>query len=229
METKKNPQVDLGRKKGLFFSIGLVVTCLFVISAFEWKSYAEITKVDFKDEESFEEIIDIPVTEFKKPPPPVIQHPEVVPVPDDEEIDKEIEINLDVEFTEEAPKKSAIIPKKQDPPVFKEEEPEVTIFLTSEEEAKPKDGYPAFYKYVQKELKYPSQARRMGVDGKVYIQFVVEKDGSITDIKVIKGIGSGCDEEAVRVLKAAPKWNPGKQRGKPVRVRRSLPIKFSLR
>ena len=229
METKKNPKVDLGRKKGLFFSIGLVVTCLFVISAFEWKSYAEITKVDFKDEETFEEIIDIPVTEFKKPPPPVIQHPEVVPVPDDEEIDKDIEINLDVEFTEEAPAKTTIIPKKPEPPVIKEEEPAEVIFLTSEKEAKPVGGYPAFYKYVQKNLKYPSQARRMGVDGKVYIKFVVEKDGSITDIKVIKGIGSGCDKEAVRVLKAAPRWEPGEQRGKPVRVRRSLPIVFSLK
>ncbi|EAY29247.1 energy transducer TonB [Microscilla marina] len=228
METKKNPQVDLTRKRGLFFTIGLVITCLFVISAFEWKSYAEITKVNFTEDESFEELIEIPITDIKQPPP-VIQQPEVVEVPDTEDLEQDIEVNLDVEFTEEAPPKAVIIPKNQDPPVIKEEKPDVTVFFTSEVQAAPKGGYTAFYKYVQKNLKYPPQARRIGIEGKVVVQFIIEKDGSLTDIKVLKGIGSGCDEEAVRVLKAAPHWNPGKQRGNPVRVRRALPIKFSLR
>ncbi|WP_299452700.1 energy transducer TonB [uncultured Microscilla sp.] len=227
METKKNPQVDLTRKRGLFFTIGLVITCLFVISAFEWKSYAEITKVEFTEDESFEELIEIPITDVKPPPPPaVIQQPEIVEVHDDDILDT---IAIVFEPIDSLPPAPPVLLKKTDPPVIKEEKPDVTIFLTSEVKAVPKGGYPAFYKYVQKNLKYPPQARRMGVDGKVYIQFVVEKDGSLTDIKVLKGIGSGCDEEAVRVLKAAPKWNPGKQRGNPVRVRRALPIKFSLR
>jgi protein TonB len=86
----------------------------------------------------------------------------------------------------------------------------------------------SFLKYVSKNLKYPAQARRMGVEGKVFVQFVVEKDGSITDIKVVKGIGAGCDEEAVRVLENAPKWKPGKQRGRPVKQRIVLPIVFKL-
>jgi protein TonB len=68
----------------------------------------------------------------------------------------------------------------------------------------------------------------MGVEGKVFVQFVVDKDGTLTDIKAVKGIGAGCDEEAVRVLKAAPKWKPGKQRGRPVKVRMILPITFKL-
>jgi len=86
----------------------------------------------------------------------------------------------------------------------------------------------AFYEYVSKNLKYPSQARRMGVEGKVFVQFVVDKDGSISQVQSIKGIGAGCDEEAVRVLQNAPKWKPGKQRGRPVRVRMVLPITFKL-
>lgn len=228
MEAKKNPQVDLSRKKGLFFTIGMVITCLFVISAFEWKTYAEITKVNIQDEETFEEILDIPITNIQPPPPPpVLQQPEVIEVPNDEEIDEEIKVNLEVEFKEIVPPAPPIKPKENviPKPI---EEPEEKIFLFSEEQAVPVGGNKAFYRYVQKAMKYPAQARRMGVEGKVFIQFVVEKDGSLTDIKILKGIGSGCDEEAVRVLKAAPKWKPGKQRGKAVRVRRSLPIKFNL-
>ncbi len=77
-------------------------------------------------------------------------------------------------------------------------------------------------------MKYPSQARRMGIEGRVYLQFVVDRDGSITDIQAVKGIGAGCDEEAVRVMKTVPKFKPGKQRGVPVRVRMVMPISFKL-
>ena len=87
---------------------------------------------------------------------------------------------------------------------------------------------PAFYEFVGKKLKYPAQARRMGIEGKVFVEFVIERDGTITDVKAIKGIGAGCDEEAVRVLQTAPKWKPGKQRGKPVRQRMVFPIAFKL-
>ncbi|OJJ17681.1 energy transducer TonB [marine bacterium AO1-C] len=228
METKKNAQADLHKKKGLFFSIGLVVTCLFVISAFEWKSYTEIAKVDIKNDEVFEEMIDIPITEFKEPPKPVIQQPEVVEVPDEEEIDDEIEVNMDVEIKDIVTPAPVVKPKKRTPPKIIEEKEE-KIFLISETQAMPKDGIAAFYKYIGQNLNYPSQARRMSIEGTVVLQFVVEKDGSLTDFKVLKSVGGGCDEEAVRVLKKSPKWSPGKQRGKAVRVRRSIPIRFTLR
>jgi protein TonB len=77
-------------------------------------------------------------------------------------------------------------------------------------------------------MKYPAQARRMGVEGKVFVQFVIGKDGAISDVKVIKGIGAGCDEEAIRVVQSSPSWNPGKQRGKAVKQRYTLPIIFKL-
>ena len=77
-------------------------------------------------------------------------------------------------------------------------------------------------------MKYPSQAQRMGLEGKVFIEFVVGRDGSIADVKVLRGIGAGCDEEAIRVLKKSPNWSPGKQRGRPVRQRMVLPITFKL-
>jgi protein TonB len=102
------------------------------------------------------------------------------------------------------------------------------IFLVVEEGAMPKGGMEAFYKFVRDKLKYPAQARRMGIEGKVFVEFVVNRDGSIVDVKSIKGIGAGCDEEAVRVVQSMPAWNPGKQRGKPVRQRMVLPITFKL-
>jgi len=77
-------------------------------------------------------------------------------------------------------------------------------------------------------IKYPEVARTSGITGTVYVQFVVEKDGSISDVKVVRGIGGGCDEEAVRVVKSMPRWKPGKQRGQPVRVYFTLPIEFKL-
>ncbi|HAS43588.1 MAG TPA: energy transducer TonB [Microscillaceae bacterium] len=228
MELKKNPSVDIGRKKWLFFSIGLAVTMLFLVLSFEWKQYDTLAKVEIQNEDDdFEEQIEIPITEMPPPPPPVLQQPEVVEVPDEEEIDEEIEVNLDVELTEEAPPPPPKIEKKAPPPP-KVEEKEEEIFMIVEEQAMPQGGLKKFYKYIADNLNYPSQARRMGVEGRVFLQFVVEKDGSITDIKVLKGIGSGCDEEAVKVLKGAPRWKPGKQRGKAVRVRRSIPIMFKL-
>ena len=102
------------------------------------------------------------------------------------------------------------------------------IWQIVEETPTPMGGLSAFYKYLSKNLQYPAQARRMGIEGRVFMVFVVEKDGSLTDIQVLKGIGAGCDEESVRVLKDAPKWKPGKQRGNPVRVRFTFPIVFKL-
>ncbi len=130
---------------------------------------------------------------------------------------------MDTEVTEETKVEEIKIQ-----PVEEEKEDINQIFLVVEETAAPQGGMPAFYEFVGKKLKYPAQARRMGIEGKVFVEFVIERDGSITDVKAIKGIGAGCDEEAVRVLQSAPKWKPGKQRGKPVRQRMVLPIAFKL-
>ncbi|MEN8225218.1 MAG: energy transducer TonB, partial [Bacteroidota bacterium] len=84
------------------------------------------------------------------------------------------------------------------------------------------------YAYLGNNIKYPVMAKESGIQGKVYVTFVVETDGSITDVKVLRGIGGGCDEEAIRVVSTMPKWKPGKQRGKPVRVQYNLPVRFTL-
>ena len=102
------------------------------------------------------------------------------------------------------------------------------IFTLVEEKPAFEGGMDAFYKYVANEMEYPLQARRLGIEGRVEVEFVVEKDGSLTGVKAIKGIGAGCDGEAVRVVQNAPSFKPGKQRGKAVKVRMVMPIIFKL-
>lgn len=110
----------------------------------------------------------------------------------------------------------------------KEEKQEEKIFLIVENNAKFPGGEDARLKFIETKIKYPQEARKAGIQGVVYVTYVVEKDGSITNIKVLRGIGGGCDEEAVRVIKAMPSWIPGTQRGEAVRVQFNLPIRFVL-
>lgn len=226
MEPKKSEKADLTRKTGLFFNVGLVVSLLIAVAAFEYKE-AEDTNLDdlARNNNIFEEIIEVPPTEQPPPPPPKVQQPQIIEVPDEEVIEEEIEIDMDNEITEET-KVEVITIQPQE--VEKEDPNE--IFLVVEETAAPVGGMNAFYEYVGKQMqgKYPAQARRMGIEGRVFVEFVVEKDGSLTDVKAIKGIGAGCDELAVKVVQGAPKWKPGKQRGKPVRQKMVLPIVFKL-
>lgn len=223
MELKKNPKADLTRKSSFFFSIGLLLTMSLVLAAFEWRQYEErIADVIQRNTDVFEEAPEVPPTDIPPPPPPQVQAPVIVEVPDEEEIEEEIQVSLDIEVSQET-KVEEIVVKAEEP---KEEVDE--IFTIVEESASPKGGMASFYKYVNDKIKYPPQARRMGIDGKVFVEFVINKDGSITDVKAVKGIGAGCDEEAVRVVQSAPAWTPGKQRGKPVKQRMVLPITFKL-
>ena len=108
-------------------------------------------------------------------------------------------------------------------PSYKDE-----IYTIVEHQPAPVGGMKLFYNYIKEKLKYPAQARRMGIEGKVFVQFVVDKDGSLSDIVVLKGIGAGCDLEAKKVLQSVERWIPGRQDGTPVKVRMVIPITFSL-
>jgi protein TonB len=173
----------------------------------------------------FENVMDIPPTEQPPPPLKVVEQPKIIEVSNEEEIVEEIEINLDIEMTEEQKIEQRVFEEVE---IEEEEENADQIFTIVEKQPEPEGGMKAFYQYISKNLTYPAFARRNNVEGRVYIEFVVEKDGSLTDIKVIKGIGGGCDDEALRIISEAPKWNPGKQRGRPVRVKMILPILFQL-
>src|SRR6478609_39972 len=223
MEAKKTEKADLEKKSSFFFSIGLVITMVLVIMAFENKQYDEtLAELVGKNTNTFEEMIEVPPTDVPPPPPPQIQAPVIIEVPDEEKIEEEIDVKFDVEASEET-KIQEVVVVAEEP---KEEVEE--IFTIVEEPASPKGGMPAFYKYVGEKVKYPAQARRMGIEGKVFVEFVIGKDGSISEVKAVKGIGAGCDEEAVRIVQGAPSWTPGKQRGKAVKQRMVLPITFKL-
>lgn len=224
MELKKNPKADLAKKSSMFLNIGLCGSLFLTILAFEWRSYDDSGLMDLGSlDEDFEDILEIPPTEQPPPPPPKIKLPEIIEVPDEEEIEEEIEVELDVEVTEETVVEEIVFEEAP------EEENVDEIFTIVEEPAGFPGGLSAFYGYLKKEMKYPRQAQRMGIEGRVFVQFVVERDGTLTDIQVVKGIGAGCDEEAVRVLKKSPKWKPGKQRGRAVRQKmiQNILFKFS--
>lgn len=223
MKRKKNIAVDLAKKKGLFFNIGLFVSLILVTAAFEWRDYEDGAMVDLSQvNDDFEDLLEIPPTRQPPPPPPKVQQPEIVEVPDEEEIEEDIEIDLDIEITEDEVIEDIIVEEAP------EEEVADKIFQIVEEPATPKGGYEAFYQFISKNMNYPSAARRMGIEGKVFVQFVVSEDGSLSDISVLKGIGAGCDEEAIRILKKAPNWNPPKQRGNPVKQKIAFSINFKL-
>lgn len=102
------------------------------------------------------------------------------------------------------------------------------VFTVVEQQPEFPGGTDALYKFIGKNMRYPESAKRMNVEGRVFVSFVIEKDGSVTDVQVMKGIHQACDAEAIRVIKSIPAWKAGKQNGRPVRVRFSLPIQFKL-
>ncbi|MGE0772479.1 MAG: energy transducer TonB [Cyclobacteriaceae bacterium] len=226
LEEKKFARADLSRYKSLIFSASLLLTMLMVLAAFEWKQYDrdEVT-LQSRQMDRFDEVMDIPPTEIPPPPPPaVVTTPRIVEIPDEQEIEEEIHINLDVDVTEQTRVQEVVIQAV----IPDEEEKYDEIFVVVEQPATPKGGIEGFYDFVRSQLHYPAQARRMQIEGKVFVEFVIDKDGSLSDVKVVKGIGAGCDEEAMRVVAMAPRWNPAKQRGKTVRQRMVLPITFKM-
>ncbi|MCC5938735.1 MAG: energy transducer TonB [Lunatimonas sp.] len=223
MEAKKTPKADLTKKTGMFLNLGLLVSVGLVLFAFEYKSYGDGLLKDLGSiNDEFEELLDIPITEQPPPPPPPIEQPEIKEIPDEVEIEEKIEVNFDVDVKEETVIKEVVI---EDAPVVEKAD---EIFDVVENMPTPPGGMEGWHKYLQKNLKYPTQARRMGIEGTVYVVFVVNTDGSIQDVDILRGIGGGCDEEAMRVVREAPAWEPGKQRGRPVRVKMRLPIRFKL-
>ncbi len=216
MQVKKNPQVDLERKRSFFLQIGLVVALLLVLGALEYKSYEKIDynlgELNLDDLE--EEIIPITKQEIKPPPPPP-PPPEVIEIVEDE---VEIENEIEIEDTE----------SDEDEIIEIEEEDDEEFFMVVENMPEFPGGDLGLMKYIQKNVKYPPIAKEYNITGKVFVQFIVDKTGAVTNVKVVRGVDKNLDAEAVRVVKSLPKYKPGKQRGKPVRVMFTIPINFTL-
>ena len=224
MEAKKSPKADLEKKKTIFVQIGLIIALGVIFGAFEWKTYEkqELQLIERVAKEVIQEEIIQTKQEVKPPPPPPPKTVTVLYiVEDDVEIEDDIEIDAEADMETEV---EEYIPVEMEDDEIQEAE----IFTVVESMPKFPGGPGAMNRYLGKNIEYPQMARESGINGRVFVTFVVETDGRVTDIKVLRGIGGGCDEEAVRVVKNMPKWDPGKQRGKPVRVQFNLPIKFTL-
>lgn len=233
MEVKKSPKADLERNKGISLLLGLVLSLSLIFTAVEWRAVEAKEQIQ-SDKLSSEELEDaIFVQEQEQEPEPEPEAPaEVVEVALPEEfkvVSNDVEVAktviVSVEENKTLPPPKIIV---NTAPV-EEEAPEDYIHEIVEDAPVPPQGDMAsMLKWIAKNLEYPESALNNGVQGQVVLKFVVEKDGSVTDIQVMKKVDPALDKEAVRVLNKMPKWTPGKQRGKPVRSRFTLPVRFKL-
>ena len=226
MEVKKSPKADLEGKRSTWLLVGYIVVLAVMFVAFEWTQRdVKISTEGGVTENVFEEEI-IPITqqeEIKAPPPP--EAPSVAEVLNIVEDDAKIEETA-VASTEETGKAVEV---KYVPVKVEEEEPEEqTIFQVVEVMPEFPGGMGECLKFLGKNIKYPTIAQENGVQGRVIVQFVVNKDGSIVDPVVVRSVDPYLDKEALRVIKTMPKWKPGQQRGKAVRVKYTVPVTFKL-
>ena len=225
MEEKKSPKANLENKKLMFMQIGMIISLLIAWLAFEHKSYdkREIDESLLNREVVLdEEMVEITKQEEQKPQPvETPQQTTQLEIVDDDVETEDLNINAEVEQNE-------VIEEYVAPEVVEEEVVEQEIFQIVEEMPAFPGGEAKLMEYVGKNIKYPQIARETGIQGRVFIGFVVEPDGSVSNVKLLRGIGGGCDEEAMRVVKSMPKWKPGKQRGKAVRVSYQIPVFFKL-
>ena len=225
MEIKKSRKADLQNKRGLLLEIGLIVALLAVIVAFSYTpSEHRIDKVDLNYVPIEEEMTDITIQDQK--PPEMPKKVEMNVITDMlQVVTNDTKITTDVDFAE-FDESTEIVQQV----VVKEEEiVEEEIFVTAETMPSFMGGdLGVFRNWVQKQLNYPPIAQENGIQGKVIIQFVVEKDGRLTNVQVLSTPDRSLSEEAVRVLQLSPRWSPGKQRNQPVRIKYTLPVDFRI-
>ena len=225
MKSKKSEKASLEKNKIIYVLMGLIFVLSICFFAFEWGDEVKKIKPISNIFDGITEEMDIQPTkqEIPLPPPPKMQEVEALVVVDD---DKEVE-SLDIKSEDDQSEEIIIAPPVDEVP----DEPEDVdvIFRIVEKMPEFPGGTQALFKYLSENVKYPVIAQENGIQGKVFCQFVVNKDGSIVDVEVVRSAGDpSLDKEAVRVIKSMPKWNPGKQSNKPVRVKYTVPVNFKL-
>ena len=225
MQIKKSPKADLNNKKGLFLEIGMIFALLLTVAAFAYtQRERNVEIIEASMEVVEEEITDITTQDQKPPEPPKKVEMQVLSdvlnvVTNDTKIDTEFDLS---EFSED-------IEIVQNIEVVEEAAEDDAPFIIAEEMPKFQGGdLMKFRSWVQGKLKYPQIAQENGISGKVTLTFVIERDGSLTNIQVMQSPDRSLADEAVRVLQSSPKWTPGKQRNSPVRVRYTLPVEFRI-
>ena len=215
MALKKNPKADLRSKYNKFFEISLIISLALLIVAFKFFPHIKPEEKIATDTQELFNVEDVQQTKQENRPPPPPKPPIPIEAPTDNVLN-DIDISsteLDVNANVEAPP----------PPREEKKEEEPTYFVAVEEMPEPIGGIAA----IQAKIIYPEIAKRAGVEGRVYINAFVDESGNVTKAVVLKGIGAGCDEAALKAVKET-KFKPGKQRGKPVKVQVSVPVIFRL-
>lgn len=229
MEIKKSPSADLNNKKLLFVEIGFVIALLIVYGAFEYRSKEKKEAVlAAENTEIIEEEI-VPITQENTPPPPEIAKVPVLSdiidiVEDDITVEDNIlnledDANLGVEVMD-------YVSEVEDEVV---EEESIPFALVEKKPSFMGGDANTFSAWVNQHLEYPEVARENGVSGRVMLQFTVNPNGTVTDVKVLRGVDPALDKEAVRVISSSPKWEPGRQRDRAVKVTYTFPVVFQLR
>jgi protein TonB len=228
MEVKKAPKANIETQRTTFFLMGMVVALSVLFVGFEWSS--TISKLDEKvivQDVLAEEEIEITQRDPTPPPPPPPPEPEVPEIID--VVEEKVDTKIDLSSLEDDQSKAQVQTYTPPPPPKPvEEEATEEIFVVVEKQPEFPGGTTALMKFLGDNIKYPVIAQENGIQGRVITNFVVERDGSISDVQVVRGQDPSLDKEAVRVIKTMPKWAPGQQRGKPVRVRFTLPVVFRL-
>ena len=228
MEVKKSPKADLEKGKTMGILMGMIVGLAVLFVGFEW-SDREITIVQSEGVADIiaEEEVEITRPEDTPPPPPPPPAPAVAEVLNVVEDDVKLD-DVDIVSSEDVAATAQV--EAYTPPAVVEEEEESSqqIFTVVETMPEFPGGQGALLQYLAKSIKYPVIAQENGIQGRVSCSFVVNKDGSIVDAEVIRGVDPSLDKEALRVINSMPKWSPGKQRGKPVRVKYTVPVTFRL-
>ena len=231
MEVKKSPKADLEGGIGMSILMGMIVGLAVLFVGFEWgtKDVQVVSADEGVADIIAEEEIEITRPENTPPPPPPPPAPAVAEVLTVVEDDVDLEQQEIISSEDDA---SAAQTETFVAPVVEEEEEEEEsaqqIFTVVEKQPEFPGGTAELFKYLNKAIKYPVIAQENGIQGRVVCSFVVNRDGSIVDIQVMRGVDPSLDKEAMRVISEMPKWKPGEQRGKPVRVRFTLPVQFRL-
>lgn len=231
MEIKKSAKANLESKKMLFREVGLIIALALVLGAFEWSTSEKDVSTLTADNQIVAEEEIVPITQETPPPPPEVPKEPVVSdfidiVDDNVEVDDNLLISTEDDASLGVEIKK-YVPQAEEEGLVEEEKIPVAIV-----DQKPKfngGDQNEFTKWVFSQIVYPEIAKENGVSGRVTLQFTVETDGSVTRVQVVRGVDSSLDKEAVRVVSSSPKWTPGKQRDKPVRVRYTFPVIFQLR
>ncbi len=228
MEVKKTEKASLENKKLLFVEVGFVLALLAVYGAFEYSAKEGKEKVLEADVTQIIEEEMIPITQETPPPPP--ETPQVLLSDQIDIIDDELEIDDKIISIEDDAKIGVDIIDYVETVEEEVIEEEAIPFAIVEEKPTFLGGDPnAFSKWVNERLNYPEIAKENGIQGRVILQFVVGTDGSVSNVKVVRGVDPSLDKEAVRVVQSSPKWTPGKQRDRAVKVTYTFPVIFQLR